>query len=483
MASLIVLLPAGWGGDAAADADQVALPFALLDGKGELLDSGRAPFSTLPSKSDATVLIVAARDVQLLLAQLPPVTGVRLQRILPNMVEERLLEDPQRCHIAIGPETGTPGERCLAVVRRGWLAAVLERFAQAGHKRLRVVPLLYCIPWEEATRENEAAEATQADVGDVLEPVMYTAEVVVDAVDARVSGTEATLVAAGKTASGSIANLPVAAAAVHAQASAAVALVTEAVVAGDDASGRLELAVRQDYLGFGLNIVSEQLEATLVGLSGRYALTLWALDGVDASAVTAATARLGQAQPLSLAALASRALACRFNLCQFEFANAGRSRIGAGGFRPWRPAAALLAMSLAVSIVAINVHWFQLRQRRDAIQTQMTALMKSVFPQSTVVLDPHAQMITGVARLQAATGEVRADDFLALASGLARAMPPIPSAAIAALDYSNTSLQVAFKAGTNIDSAELQRRLMRIGISAQENEGKWTLKSANSALH
>jgi general secretion pathway protein L len=176
--------------------------------------------------------------------------------------------------------------------------------------------------------------------------------------------------------------------------------------------------------------------------------------------------------------VAREALACRFNLCQFAFAHAGRVRPGEGGLRRWRVALGFAGAAVVVSIVAVNVQWFQLRHRRDALNTEMMQLVKEALPGATVVLDPHEQMAAELKRMRQAGGELRPDDFLALAAALSRALPPLPSTALAGLDYSDGALDVTFRPGTEMDEDALTRRLATQGVSALEDNGKWTLKSA-----
>jgi general secretion pathway protein L len=53
----------------------------------------------------------------------------------------------------------------------------------------------------------------------------------------------------------------------------------------------------------------------------------------------------------------------------------------------------------------------------------------------------------------------------------------IPSSAIAGLDYNSNSLDVTFKPGTTVDSDGFTQRLAAQGLSAQEDNGKWSIRS------
>jgi general secretion pathway protein L len=470
MSSLIVLLPSsdvsrpeGWEAE--------PLAFALFGRKSEVPEIGQALLEALP-QVDATVLVVAARDTLLLNAKLPPVTGPRLRRILPGVVEEYLIQDSQACHIAIDPMPLDSDERCLAVLDREWFASVIERFAQAGHRRLRAVPLVHCIPIPEVpAREQEDLaldEDDTASVGGVLsEPA---ASVLIVRSGAQIEA-----------------------------------------VSTDHGSGWVELAFRQGVLGFGMSVNAAQLDATLAELAQRQPLIVYSLDraigertdvvhGVEHGAIPAAVVGVGAAtgadamplagtgpawieRSISLTTVAAEALVCRFDLCQFEFANTGRNRLGAGGLRPWRVALGFVGASLLVSIIALNVQWFALRDRRDALNEQMTVLLKTAFPDTRVVLDPHAQMASELARLGDRMAELHANDYLALAASVAHALGPIASTSIAELNYSGGALDITFKQGADIDEDGLKRRFAANSLSAQEDNGKWTLKPAQSRPH
>ncbi|MBC8750754.1 MULTISPECIES: type II secretion system protein GspL [Paraburkholderia] len=482
MSSLIVLLPSSDMGVANGGA---MMPFALFDREGKALRAGLAAMDALP-RAHVTVLILVARDALLLNVTLPPVTGARLRRILPNVVEEFLIQDAQRSHIAIDPTPQDSGVRCAAVVDREWFASVIERFTGAGHRRLRAVPLIHCIPLLTAALSPPSMESP-AQLQDVTaterpaaseEPEGGGAEVGRDVASALIMRRDRVLPESAES--------------------------QESPESHDDTQW-VELALRQGALGFGASVPAVQLDATIAELAKRQALMVYSLavgadDGgppvnPDAESgkhrgdekVTRASepAHLGTDFPLATHVLpwvsvAREALACRFDLCQFEFANAGRSRPGAGGLKPWRVALGFVAASLVVSIVAVNVQWFELRHRRDALNAQMTQLVKTAFPGTTVILDPHAQMGAELARLRRAAGELRSDDFLAIATGVAHALGPVPSSAIAGLDYNGGALDMTFKPGTTIDSDGLKRRLTAQGLSAQEDNGKWTVKSVQS---
>lgn len=79
-------------------------------------------------------LIADARDVNLIEAKLPPLSGARLRQALPNVVEEFLLQDVSRCLLAAGPVIDAD-RRLVGVIDRDWVEFVIGVF---DRRRIRV---------------------------------------------------------------------------------------------------------------------------------------------------------------------------------------------------------------------------------------------------------------------------------------------------------------------------------------------------------
>ncbi|MFX1738580.1 type II secretion system protein GspL [Paraburkholderia sp. A1RI_3L] len=547
MTSLVVLLPSIHAIDAKPLDMQawhrVRVRYALFDRREQIVRADACLPDALP-KAQTAVLIFSARDTLLLEASLPPVAGPKLRKLLPNVVEEFLIDDAQRSHIAVAPAQKGEANRALAVVDRERFGAVVRWFAAMGYGRVRAVPLVHCLPAPADGPQDEAAEEAEA----TREPGLAPKDEGTPEVSPLASQTEArdarrhagvlivrrASVERGDqvTQIGAEAEAQVAAQAIVAQ-HATQAHATYAAYANGHADidteplhdagapsaeqvDHVELAIRQGRTGFGMDVRADRLHTTIAELARRGTLQVWALtasgtadaanvpqahdtgtpdnshsaaqtnaghhgDPANSSRTAAHTAFPLAAQSFAWDHLARNALACPFDLCQFEFANAGRGQAGdRGALRPWWPAIALVAASLVVSIAAINVQWLQLRHRQDALNARMTALVKTAFPGITLILDPSTQMQIELKRLRSAAGELRADDYLVLAAALSRALAPISSSAIATLDYSDGALAVTFKPDTTIDSDGLRRRLLAQGVATKEDNGKWMLGSLNS---
>ncbi|MEK9721085.1 MAG: type II secretion system protein GspL, partial [Quisquiliibacterium sp.] len=105
----------------------------------------RTSLEALPALRSAA-LVFDARDVTLLAVKLPALSGARLARALPNLLEDSLLQDVQACAFALGPQL-PDGRRLVAVIDRGWLEFVIGAFERRGIKLTAAWPAQLVLPW------------------------------------------------------------------------------------------------------------------------------------------------------------------------------------------------------------------------------------------------------------------------------------------------------------------------------------------------
>jgi general secretion pathway protein L len=86
-------------------------------------------------------------------------SGARLARALPNLLEDRLLQDAGGCAFALGPLL-PDGERVVAVIDRGWLEFACGAFERRSLKVVAAWPAQLCVPMD------PDADAVLACVGD-----------------------------------------------------------------------------------------------------------------------------------------------------------------------------------------------------------------------------------------------------------------------------------------------------------------------------
>jgi general secretion pathway protein L len=467
LSTLIVLLPPRDPAVPSQEWQLPELPFVLLDKSGRTQRAGRSALALLP-RASATVLMVAARDLLMMPAKLPPLRGPRLRQALPNIVEDQLIQDPQTCHIAVDPQPVAGGRQLLAIIDRGWFRFICEGFAAAGHRSVRAVPVTRCLP-QAGALETPAEVAEMVNAG---EPVL--------------AGSASAATSPPGMAPGVASVVPMVAAVLGAVVQTAPALLLESTIESTVINGapRVELAIARGVQGEGLAVPANAVNATLSALAGAAPVSLYMLTevpgnepGLAATSPAKLAAHVHGASPLPFEQLARRALTCRFDLCQFEFASQPW-RLDRATLRRLRLPVMLAVGALVIAIVGANVQWLMLARQRDAINTQMTELFLNTFPKTTVVLDAPDQMSRQLQQLRVAAGELSPDDFLSLADGLARSLAPVPVNGIAALDYQDRRLDVTFKPEVKLD-ADFVRRLARNGLTGaiDSNTGKWTIRN------
>lgn len=488
MSTLIVLLPPRDPAVPSQEWQLPELPFVLLDKSGRTQRAGRSSLALLP-RGTTTVLMVAARDLLMMPAMLPPLRGPKLRQALPNIVEDQLIQDPQTCHIAVDPQALADGRRVLAIIDRGWFRFVYEAFTAAGHRSLRAVPVTRCLPQAAALDASaEVAELLGAD-----EPALAGAAGAANAAAVRTARTAQTALPVGRPApapadvaelaSEPAALAPMVAAVLGTVAQTAPAELVEGVI--DSGVPRVELAIARGVQGEGLAVPADGVNATLGALAGAAPVSLYLLSEVPGDepslARSSGRAQLADyvrgASALPFEELARRALECRFDLCQFEFTSQPW-RLDRATIRRLRLPVLLAVAALLVAIIGANVQWLMLARQRDAINAAMTRTLLETFPKTTVVLDAPDQMSRQVQQLRVAAGELSPGDFLPLADGLARSLGPMPVNGIAGLDYRDRRLEVTFKPEVKVD-ADFAKRLARNGLNGaiDSNTGKWTIRN------
>jgi len=571
LSTLTVLMPAR---DATVSPQAWQLPalrYLLADRRGRTVRSGIAPLGLLP-KAAATILLLAGRDVLLVDAVVPPLAGPRLRQALPNIIEDQLLSDGPPPHIALGPAAANARKRAsrrtLAAIDRGWLRFMHEAFTAAGHRNLRAVPIVVCLPMvsvEPVLPVTESALAVESGLA------QSTASAAKSNASPEASGAAAEPEAAEMANAATIAAIEAAERdEAHALASSATVLIVDGVDpmspmsplladsgvdAGDlfasavvdaDRGGRvepgaglqnsalddevtlsragvragereaalqIELAIRrlpvpplankvllaERFAGEGLIVPVDALVATLEALlpggstvdtssanagsalKNREILRL--VTGLNDVTSRSQSQRLDRAlqgagivaRPFTFEALAAAARTVDFDVCQFEFA-AQPWRWRPGTVRQFRLPLMLLVASAVVAVVGINLHWAQLARQRDAVQSQMTALLLQAFPRTTVVLDPAVQMSRSLDALRVSAGELSPNDFLSLTNGVALSLGVIPPSAIESIDYDRQTLSLTFRTSAKIDSG-FGERLARNGLNGSFDGRRWAIRS------
>ncbi|WP_426990116.1 type II secretion system protein GspL [Cupriavidus sp. 30B13] len=425
-----------------------ALPFALVRaavaGRGrrqgpqpapQLLREGHASIAELPA-AERLVLIMAASDVLLTPATVPPLAPARLKLALPNLVEDVLAADAQLSHIAVGPALDAPAakaaagarRRLLMVADRAWLRAVMDAFAGHRHRRRHVLPAQLCLPLPAPVPPGEA-ETEGEGGGDAA------------AADAA----------------------PLAALAIEAATltSASPLFETEGMPAPEPASRLWQLTVRSsEYAGYGLLLGDDALGAwQALAPPGEWHATPEAL----AQAAPPGAHALGW--PVWIEGAQASLLDPALDLAQFEFA---QGRADRWNLLAWRLPLALAAGLLLVQLIGMNAQWLMLGQEEKRLLAGQEQTLRSAFPQIPVVIDPPLQMRRQVDQLRLASGRSTPDDFLPLADRFGQAARQLAPDALLALEYRGRTLYATLKPGTNAEA--LRSAARQAGLAMEPDQ-------------
>ena len=119
------------------------LEFEVLGDKGAVLERNRAVLAALP-RLPRTELVIAAPDVLLIEAAVPPLSGVRLRAALRALAEPHLLSAMETAHV-VTARSG--GRSVLAVVDRVLLGRALELLARIKIVPAAATPEQLTLPW------------------------------------------------------------------------------------------------------------------------------------------------------------------------------------------------------------------------------------------------------------------------------------------------------------------------------------------------
>lgn len=449
----------------------------------ELLREGHAPAGDMPA-ADRLVLIVAASDVLLTTAMVPPLPPARLRLALPNLVEDMLATDAAPCHIALGPALD-PGasprgarRRVLMVTDRAWLRAALDNFAEHKHRRRHVVAAQLCLP---------------------LAPAEVPAPADVPATEPALAGAEAPHAAPAPQA-GAVPVQPavlVVEAAATALSQSSSLLDGGAPAAAPESARMWQVTARTGrYEGFGLLLGDAALAAwQALAPAGHWhgdaaARTHAPLTALRAQPPVARASRISDDWRIWLAGAEDCLHDPQLDLAQFEFA---QGRMDRWNLRAWRLPVALAVGLLLVQIIGMNAQWLLLRNEAKRIEAAQADLLHTAFPNVPPIAEPPLLMRRQVEQLRTASGRSVPGDFLPLADGFARGARQLAPDALLALDYRANTLYVTLKAGTN--TGALRDAVRQAGLQMEEDKSppdasrgvatppqgatRWTVKAAS----
>lgn len=434
MSTLYIRLPSRSAADSTARWLELVCPFALASGKGSIEREGMASLAELSgaiANVRRVVLLLAASDVTLLCAQIPPLSAARLKAALPNLVEERLIADPSACTVVAGGLSG--GLRTVAVMQRDWLDFLVSTLIASGARRIVALPAQLCLPGQPAHQGHPGG--------------------VTAAVSERGNGIDMTLRFSEQEGIGlAIAPAP-------------------SAVEGDGTRKQHEVTVRE-------------VIRTLCALVPDAPITLY----VPQPAVRDYREAIKHADTPNkhiniLADNWPSWIAGAHGAALDLMAGSGMVVGSVPDWRAWRWPIGLAAAVLLINAVALNAGWWRLKSEASSLRANMIQIYKSVYPKETVILDPVAQMRQKLDAAKRNAGLPAPDDFTAILATFgdawSRTMAGTP--VIEGLEYRGRSLFVRLRPNIEVPLQQVKTLLAERGLSldvASAQPAVWEIRSA-----
>lgn len=411
---LLAMLPVAVSEKVGGQANAGGVPVTVF-GSANTARYVRVSLDALPALKTVT-LVFDARDVTLLQAVVPALSGARLQQALPNIVEDMLLQDAQSCAYAVGPRLDDEHRRLIGAIDHGWLEFVVGAFERRGIRVQAAWPAQLVLP----VGADRTALACLNN-GLALRTGLYDGLGwgAAPGVDARTDAIVTMLETAGSASGPTAPELPDA---------------LDGLSAGP--------AKRRDAAPEAAALSTLELPAEPPRLRRR--LSVFVDDATWQTPVLKAAARLDidvdiRTLPFPVPAPLDMLAARRGNAAGRWFADID--------WRAWRLPASFGAATVAVALLGLNLHWGMLLQERDRLKERIERQYRQAFPGGQALVDPLLQMQRQVASLRTRAGQAGPDDFVPLLARFSQALGDRAVDALAGVEYRDGRLRVRFQPG------------------------------------
>ena len=110
-------------------------------------------------------------------------------------------------------------------------------------------------------------------------------------------------------------------------------------------------------------------------------------------------------------------------------------------WRPWWPAAAMLAGLIVLQLVMTTTNYFQLKSKSDALQAQIKQTYLSAFPETKNIVNPRVQMERKLKALRGGSG-ADSNSALGLITSAAPVVKATPGLVVRSVRYKEGKLDV-----------------------------------------
>lgn len=458
MSILIVLIPSRNPNISYKEWKLPELPYLLLDkigGKTEKI--GCSSISLLPS-SKKVILVIPSKDILMIPSNIPSLKGYRLRQVLPNIVEDYLIQDPQNCHFAIGPKSSSKEEnkRIIAIIDRFWFKFIINEFKISGYNKISSIPITSClslaissIECKENSLNNDTSSKSikENKISDIKK-------------NREEFSNENSLIVISKDLNSS-----------------------------DKINSNMKSAYNNKFQFIDIMIINKNYAKVLCVLESNISVLLNTIPYSSIYILTEIPTveskknnkieiqNISNIKTISFQDVLKYAPKSDFNLCQFEFFNK-TWQFDLVKIKELRFPIIFFICSIMVIIVGLNTKWFLLKNQYNLLNQQMTEILFNSCPETNVAVNPPKQINKYLQKLRSIAGEVSDNDFLVLSSAFASSLGPISANSLSILEYNNNQLNILFKPSTIIDK-NFNKRLKNNKLigSFNKRNGKWIIRS------
>ncbi|WMW79093.1 type II secretion system protein GspL [Undibacterium cyanobacteriorum] len=398
-----------------SDWRESAFAFCLASTERHLQQHGRQNLQDLISiarSASQVVLLLASSDVALFSVEVPPMSPQKLKAALPNLLEERVLEDTADLIFASTPIVD--GQCTVAAVQRAWMESLYALVSVLEPRKVAAFPLAFGLPLV-----NEMASV-------LLEPA---------------GSHGSNLLVSIKTNAAEVAGL-----ALQAQ--------EESV----SSSSLLEILKTVSILSKGLPLelaLDNHLQHAFDGIDETHKHELQIVRQFNADWST----KISSEFPHSLNLLAELVAE---NSVSFDWPK-------------WRWSIGLAAAILLCGLFGLNWEAYQLRSEATALNASLRTNYQQLFPNETGLRDPILQLQQKINQSKKLAGQSTDDDFLVLSGQLALAWqsahPQQQGAPLASMEYRERALFIKPKNSNDIQLDALRSALREQGLKIDAKDG------------
>ncbi|MET3116228.1 general secretion pathway protein L [Undibacterium sp. GrIS 1.8] len=388
--TLYILSPSKIIGQNGSDWTTQARPFALVSNNGTIEQQGHqtlVQLKTMISMARQVVLLLAASDVSVLQAKVPPMSAAKLRQSLPNLLEDQLATDA--ADVILQSTMVVNGMCSVAVVDKNWMESLAKSMLLFGAKKISAYPVQMAME-----HNSDSATVMYEQEGNMLEFAACS-------LDGNFLG---------------------------------LGLSVDEIAQRSDVNEKLDVE---------LNTVLQTLKLFLSEDSVVVYLEPKKIEAYQ----QAIQKDIELAQRITLQPIQWKNRIAGLTPASPDLmAGVALANPSAIDLFAWRWPIGLAAAVLIINLIGINFEWFSLKREAQQLSSSLVQSYRAAYPKETVIIDPLAQMQQKISLSKKLAGQSVPDDFVVLAAQFSQIWDRIsgasPGASVLSMEYREHSLFV-----------------------------------------